>query len=138
MTGEQLGQKFFSYLAAEKQTPAQPGEAHAFIFGADEFIVDHDRSVIIFPEIGEVGFEKDEENQTFPEWLASVVQPNGEQEIVAGYCEPFSEAGKALLPNVGGSIRAMPYWIKKRMNEPRVQKMLAKSQSGKRGWLGRR
>lgn len=137
MTGQELGQKFFTYLAERQPTPAQAGEPYAYIFGADEFVVHHDRCVIVFPEVGEVSFEKDEESDAFPEWMAAVVQPSGEQEIVAGYCEPFSTEALALLPHVDGSIRAMPYWIKKRMGEPRIQKLLTKSKTGKKGWLYR-
>lgn len=117
---------------------AKAGEAYAYIFGADEFVVNHERCVIVFPEVGEVSFEKDEESSAFPEWMAAVVQANGEQEIVAGYCEPFSNDALALLPHVNGSIRAMPYWVKKRMGEPRIQKMLMKSGASKRSWLSRR
>jgi hypothetical protein len=137
MTGQELGQKFFTYLAEKTPSQAQPGEAYAYLYGSDEFVVDHERSVLIFPEVGEVGFEKDEDSDAFPEWMAAVVHANGEQEIVAGYCEPFGEEALALLPNVSGSIRAMPYWIKKRMGEPRIQKLLSKSKTGSKGWLNR-
>lgn len=133
MTGEQLGRAFFTYMVDRKPPPVGNGEPHAYIYGADEFIVDHGRSVIIFPEIGEVGFERDESSDAFPEWMAAVVQPNGEQEIVAGYCQPFSDEAKDLLPHVGGAIRAMPYWIKQRFREPRVQKMMAKIQPRQSG-----
>ncbi len=132
-----MGQKFFTYLAEKKATLAQAGESYAYIFGADEFVVNHARSVLIFPEVGEVSFEKDEESDAFPEWMAAVVRPNGEQEIVAGYCEPFGEEALRLLPHVDGSIRAMPYWIKRRMGEPRIQKLLSKNKTGKKGWLNR-
>jgi len=135
VTGEQLGKAFFAYMFQREQVAVGDGEPHAFLYGADEFIVDHERSVIIFPEIGEVGFERDESSDAFPEWMAAVVQPNGEQEIVAGYCQPFSEEAKALLPHVAGAIRAMPYWIKKRYSDPKIQKMMAKVPK-KSGGLG--
>jgi hypothetical protein len=137
MTGQELGQKFFAYLAERKPEGAKPGEAHAYIFGSDEFVVNHDRCIIAFPEIGEVGFEKDEENDTFPEWIAAVTQADGSMEVLPGFCEPFSEQAKEILPAPSGTILAMPYWVKKRMSEPRVQKMLAKSRAGKKGWLKR-
>lgn len=138
MNGQTIGASYFHYLAQNKPAPMRPGEKHAFIFADDEFIIDHERKVITLPTIGEVGFEPEDGDQACPSWIAAiVVQGNDVDHLLPGYCEPFSEEAKAVLPTTNGHIRAIPYWVLQRAADPRVQQMLAKhSNPGKKGGGG--
>jgi hypothetical protein len=128
MTGEQLGKLFIIYAAQRAPTPMAAGETYALLYGDDDYLIDHERCELRFPDLTEpVGFEKsDDGDETLPMWLARVVQPNGESEIIAGNCLPFSDEAKELLPcNGKGEVRAMPYLVWKQMQDPTVRARVA-------------
>lgn len=146
MNGQNIGAAYFQYMAEQKPAPMQPGERHAYIFADDEFVIDHERKVINLPTIGEVSFEPEEgDDQNPPSWIAAIVlQGNDIDHLVPGYCQPYSDDSKALLPTTNGFIRALPFWVLQRAREPRIQKLLAQQaapnqkRGGFRGLLSRR
>lgn len=126
MNGQAIGASFFHYLAQNKPAPMQPGERHAFLFADDEFVIDHERKIITLPTIGEVAFEPEDGDQPCPSWIAGVVVNGTDVDhLLPGYCDPYSEDAKAILPTTNGHIRAMPYWVLQRAAEPRTKKLLA-------------
>ncbi|MBK6616148.1 hypothetical protein [Ottowia sp.] len=128
MTGEQLGQHFLLYMAQRKPPPFAEGEVFAYLYGDSDYVIDRENCVLHFPNLPEpIGYEKsDDGNDTPPQWLALIVQPNGESEIVAGECMPYSDEAKELLPHTAdGVIRAMPYLVWKQMQDPVVRARLA-------------
>ena len=133
MTGEELGKHFVLYAAKEQPKPMVAGEAFAFIYGDDDYVIDHEKCLLHFPDLQEpVGFEKSDDNdETLPMWLARIVQPNGESDIVAGNCAPFSEEAKQILPHNAGGIKAMPYLVWKQMQDPAVRARVAAKQGPK-------
>lgn len=134
MTGEQLGKYFILYAAQKEPAPMAVGETFALLYGDTDYLIDHEKCELRFPDLPEpVGFEKsDDGDTTLPMWLARIIQPNGESEIVPGNCLPFSDEAKAVLPcNAKGEIRAMPYLVWKQMQDPAVRARVAAKQGPK-------
>ena len=59
MNGEQLGKYFVLYAAQQKPTPMKEGETFAFIYGDDDYVIDHEKCLLHFPDIAEpIGLRK--------------------------------------------------------------------------------
>lgn len=145
MKGQELGEKFFAYISDKKPPQMVPGETYAFLIGDDEFLVERDQELsgtMHVPVYGAVSFEMKTADEALPEWLAVVVDQEG-MSLVIGEGDPFG-AGSGELPTKEGFVRAMPWWVKKRAEDPRIAKMLkhqtrAGAKAGVLGrWIGRR
>ena len=82
----------------------------AILFGADEFVIDHQTRKITFKALGDKSFSADAgifDAPFVPGWLG-LIQDQQHYKIVFAQCDPFSQNAIGVLPHVDGIVKAIP------------------------------